>query len=192
MGDAVARQLDIFGKGHELYGNATIGVAANPWHLYAYGFRRAAEILLNYVEERHTSLDVIVFPTVFLLRHHLELAIKFVARDARLILGDPPSTKPEHRLQALWVETKRLVIRVLGVEPIGMEPIDVVVAQFDAIDSRSTTCRYPETFAGTDPLADVSNINLLTLRDSVEPAFDMLDAAYETMHMRLFADAEAG
>ena len=69
--------------------------------------------------------------------------------------------------------------------PVGLEPIDAAVAQFDVLDSKSTTFRYPETLDGSNPLSATSNINLLTLRDSLEPAFDMLDACHEEMHMRL-------
>ncbi|MGA7742763.1 MAG: hypothetical protein WBP56_00240 [Polyangia bacterium] len=176
---------NIFGKGNEPYGNATIGATPNPWHLYAYGFRRAAEILIKHVEERHSSLDVIVFPTVFLFRHHLELAIKLLARDARLILDLLPPTKPQHGLRALWDEARSVVIRVDGVEPEGLDVIDTVVAGFDAIDSKSTTFRYPQTLDGANPLSQISNINLLALRDSLEPAFDMLDAAHDVMQMHL-------
>jgi hypothetical protein len=181
----VTQASNIFGKGNEPYGNATIGAAPDPWHLYVYGFRRAAEILIKHVEERHSSLDVIVFPTVFLFRHHLELAIKLLARDARLILDLLPPTKPQHGLRALWDEARRLVIRVEGVEPEGLDAIDTVVAEFDAIDSSSTTFRYPQTLDGANPLSQISNINLLALRDSLEPAFDMLDAAHDVMQMHL-------
>jgi hypothetical protein len=174
----------IFGRGDEPYGNATLGPVLDPWHLYAYGFRRAADILLEHVETRHTSLDVIVFPVVFLLRHHLELAIKIVARDARLLFGVPPPVKPHHRLRELWDEAKELIVRAEGIEPAGLEPIDVAVSQLDAVDSTSTTFRYPETVSGANPLLGTTNINLLTLRDSLEPAFDMLDAGHQALKMR--------
>lgn len=179
------QDTDFFAKGDELRGSATIGPTFDPWHQYAYGFRRAAGILLKHVEEHHTSLDVIVFPTIFLLRHHLELAIKIVVRDARLVLGLSPPAKPEHRLAPLWFEAKRLLTDAYEAEPLGLELIDVVVASFDDIDSNSTTFRYPEKLDGTNPLSDVSSINLLTLRDSVEPAFDVLDGIHISLQMRL-------
>ena len=59
------------------------------------------------------------------------------------------------------------------------------MAGFDAIDSKSTTFRYPQTLDGANPLSQISNINLLALRDSLEPAFDMLDAAHDVMQMHL-------
>lgn len=190
----MAQDPNIFGNGDELYGNARLGSEFNSWNLYAYGFRRAAEILMKHVDDRHTSLDVIVFPIVFLYRHHLELAIKLIARDARLLLPDePPPKKPEHRLQALWDEAKRLIILVLGVEPFGLEPIDGgVVVQFDAIDSRSTNFRYPEAFDGSKPLSHISNINLLTLRDSLDTAFDLLDGGHEMLRIELERRGETG
>src|SRR3989338_9722867 len=120
---AMSQSQNIFDKGDEPYGNATIGWAPDGWDLYVYGFRRAAEILLTHVEEKHTSLDVIVFPTVFLLRHHLELAIKLINRDARLLLDRPRPERAEHRLQVLWDQTKELIIEVVGVEPLGLGPI---------------------------------------------------------------------
>lgn len=179
------KPTSIFGRGDELYGNAALGPVPNPWELYAYGFRRAAEILLDHVETRHISLDVIVFPVVFLYRHQLELAIKLVERDARMLLGVPLRDKPEHRFRVLWDDAKALITRAQGVEPAGLEPVDAAVAQFHAIDPTSTAFRYPEAFDGSTSLSGISNINLLTLRDSLEPAFDMLDAAHEVLRMRL-------
>lgn len=179
------QDANFFAKGDELRGNATIGPSLDPWHQYAYGFRRAAGILLKHVAEQHTSLDVIVFPTIFLLRHHLELAIKIVVRDARSVLGLSPPAKPEHRLAPLWFEAKRLLTDTYKAKPLGLEVIDGVVTSFDDIDSNSTTFRYPETLDGTNPLSDISSINLLTLRDSAEPAFDILDGIHMSLQMRL-------
>jgi hypothetical protein len=178
-------QDSIFSRGEELYGNATLGFDRDKWHLYAYGFRRAAEILLQHVETQHTSLDVIVYPTLFLYRHHLELAIKLLARDARILLSEPPPQKPHHRLLDLWADTKALVTRVYSVEQAGLEQIDAVVSQMDEIDPTSTAFRYPEARGGSSHLSGITTINFFTLRDSLEPAFDMLDAAHDALSAEL-------
>jgi hypothetical protein len=110
-----------------------------------------------------------------------------VARDARRLLGEPPPTKPHHRLDALWEDSKRLVTRALGAEQLGMETVDLVVAQLAAVDPISTAFRYPESVDGSAHLAGLSHINFLAFREAVEPALDMLDG----MHTGLVFDLES-
>lgn len=175
----------IFGSGNERYGNATLGFAADPWHLYAYGFRRAVELLLDHVERRHTSLDVIVYPIVFLYRHHLELAIKLVSRHARDVLGDPRLSSSEHRLAGLWRDARQLLIRIALVEPAGLEPITSVVHELDKIDPGASAFRYTESLRHAPLLEGITNINLLIFRESIEPAADMLDCIHTDLAERL-------
>lgn len=51
---------------------------------YAYreGYRRGAQILVRAVEETQSDQDFLVYPIVFLYRHHIELALKRVIKRA--------------------------------------------------------------------------------------------------------------
>lgn len=53
---------------------------------YAYreGYRRGAQILVRAVEETQSDQDFLVYPIVFLYRHHIELALKRVIKRAHI------------------------------------------------------------------------------------------------------------
>jgi hypothetical protein len=53
---------------------------------YAYreGYRKGAQILVRAVEETQSDQDFLVYPIVFLYRHHIELALKRVIKRAHI------------------------------------------------------------------------------------------------------------
>lgn len=183
-------QDQIFETGDELYGSATIGFARDELHLYAYGYRRAAEVLVHHVSTNHTSLDVLVYPVVFLYRHHIELALKLIIRDARILLNELSPQKPGHRLPELWATAKALISRVESCDPVGLDGVDAAIAQIDSVDLRSTVFRYPEDLNGAKSLTAMTNINFFTLRDALEPVFDMLDGIHTMLSTYLEEGAE--
>ncbi|HHS8916416.1 TPA: hypothetical protein ACTVMT_005267, partial [Escherichia coli] len=62
---------------------------------YTEGYRRAADILINHIDESGRDQDFLVYPVLFLYRHHLELLIKQIIGLALALAEDPdkPSTK---------------------------------------------------------------------------------------------------
>ena len=69
----------------DYHNNACLSLGGDPFP-YAEGYRRAAEILVHYVNDNGQDQDFLVFPILFLYRHHLELAMKrIIGRLPRLL-----------------------------------------------------------------------------------------------------------
>jgi len=60
--------------------------AHDPWR-YAEGYKRAAGILVRHVQEDRFGKDLLVYPIIFLYRHHLELALKRIIRRSPKLLA---------------------------------------------------------------------------------------------------------
>ncbi|MCZ5484310.1 hypothetical protein O5584_24240 [Escherichia coli] len=72
---------------------------------YTEGYRRAADILINHIDESGRDQDFLVYPVLFLYRHHLELLIKQIIGLALALAEDPDKhqyKKDDHNLNNLW------------------------------------------------------------------------------------------
>src|SRR6266540_5497986 len=92
----------LFEPGEDWQLNACLNYGVDHWHMYASGYRRAAEILTDYVRQNHRDQDVLIFPVLFLWRHHLELQLKGIARRATHLLGKDWNPTSDHDLSQLF------------------------------------------------------------------------------------------
>jgi hypothetical protein len=122
---------------------------------YAYmeGYRKGARILVEHVMESARNQDYLVYPIVFLYRHHFELCFKKNIRRASLLLDRALTQQQkkhlgEHNLQTLWQDLKPLLIdtcRHAGwTTPSANEidGIDSYIRQLTDLDRDSYSFRY--------------------------------------------------
>ncbi len=149
---------------------------------YAYreGYRRGAQVLIRAVEETGSDQDFLVYPIVFLYRHHIELALKRIIRQTPYLI-ERPLTKAEedhlggHRLDLLWQDFKPKtseVTKAAGwseLPPEDIEGIDDYVRQVSEIDPASFSLRYAHSKKGDPSLPkDMTHINLRHFGDLME------------------------
>jgi len=115
-------------------------------HLYLLGYRRAAELLLPELITR--SNEQLVFPFLFLWRHHIELYLKFLLNLARQDQGKTGKVEKVHTLTDLWNSLRPLL------EPdmldSDLDAVQQIVLDLHDVDPRSTEARYAdgETLTG--------------------------------------------
>ena len=141
---------------------------------YAYreGYRRGAQILVRAVEETQSDQDLLVYPIVFLYRHHIELALKRVIKRAPYLI-ERALTKVEsdhlvdHRLDLLWQDFKpmaKAITEAAGWEELpfeDVEGIDDYIRQLCEVDPRSYSLRYAHSKKGDPSLPEtLTHINL--------------------------------
>ena len=81
---------ELFSGDDDWHNNACL----NEWSrdhgaTYAAGYRRAAELLIEHIDTKGRDQDVLVYPVVFLYRHHVELALKRIISICLLQIDDP-------------------------------------------------------------------------------------------------------
>ena len=101
------RKSDVlFGSGTDWQANACVK-SIHAAMAYQDGYRRAALHLAEYVCEEGRGQDYLVYPIVYLYRHHIELTLKSII-DAAAFVTDQMMTKKEfdtlghHDLARLW------------------------------------------------------------------------------------------
>ncbi|MGI4831598.1 MAG: hypothetical protein ACRYFU_25960 [Janthinobacterium lividum] len=147
------RKTDVlFGSGTDSESNACISGIDNVM-AYQDGYRRAALHLAQYVCKERQGQDFLVYPIVYLYRHHIELTLKSIVRTA-CFLTDRTLTKKEHYpldhhdLAMLWNLAKPLLNPVceLGGSPAlpaeDLEGIDSYITQLHNHDPDGQRFRY--------------------------------------------------
>jgi hypothetical protein len=174
----------LFGFREDWWHNACVNFTHNDWDLYAAGYRRAAEVLVEHVRETQTWQDTLLYPIVFLYRHYLELRLKLIIRDGSWFLHGRPEVPVGHQIESLW-GTAREIIEQMS-EQVGEKaapgdpsaPLDEVadlVREFVEIDPGSTSFRYPRDRSGDCSLPGVRYINIAQLQERINPVADFLE-----------------
>src|SRR6267378_3012323 len=123
---------------------------APDWYHYTTGYRDAADILMANLEAAGRGAYKLAPPIVFLYRHHLELALKQLARQCGSLLGRDVPPQVDHRVNALW----RLCLALLEEESPGstgaaeVQQTTRLLDEFCRVDLKSETFRYPEDQEG--------------------------------------------
>ena len=108
-------QVDSLASDSDWHNNACLNYMPDHGTTYTEGYRRAADILIKHIDESGLDQDFLVYPVLFLYRHHIELLIKQIVGLA-LVLSEEPDTdqykKDNHNLNTLWLLAKKLLPEV--------------------------------------------------------------------------------
>jgi hypothetical protein len=154
---------------------------------YTEGYRRGAQQLVRYVTENARDQDLLVYPVIFLYRHHIELALKRIIVRAPYLI-DRTLTDIEkkhlgtHRLDRLWHDLKPMFVAICKAagwkapDPEDIEGIDDYIRQLVALDPDSYSFRYAHSKSG-DPLlpSDLKGINIRHFAEMMERLASYLD-----------------
>ncbi|MGY5780308.1 hypothetical protein [Rhizobium sp. LEGMi135b] len=156
---------------------------------YAYkaGFRRAAFQLTERMCEQPVDQDSVVYPIVYLYRHHVELMLKDIFRLAADLLeisisGSQEKHLGRHDLAQLWSMIRPMldpVCKLVGSDPLpsaDLEGIDAYMSQLNARDPRGESFRYARSRDTTRTLdADLVHINIRSFAIQMEKLAAYLD-----------------
>ncbi len=145
-------------------------MSALSWEGYAFGYKRAGDLLLKRFLTRGelTSGErcVVIYPLLFLYRHYIELRLKEAMENGKWILsllGTPTSSSADyqhHRIDLLWREC-RCILDEIDKEELASFSEDQLVEHrelysnlqddigiFSKLDPGSTAFRYPTSRDG--------------------------------------------
>jgi hypothetical protein len=92
----------LFTSQDDWWNNACVNWWRDGWGVYARGYKEAADLLAQEVQERNALQDLVVYPAVFLYRQYLELQIKDLIRVSYMLLDKREDFPLHHRLKDLW------------------------------------------------------------------------------------------
>lgn len=185
----VTRKNTTFIGGDPTWANACVGGNGFPGYWdYAKGFSQAATVLIDLIlsgRGLEHSVDEMVYPVCFNMRHSVELRLKGAISE--LILIEERRGRDlrfdfagSHDIGKIWGFFRE---KALGVddryEPI-VSRIDTKITDIAEVDATSQTFRYPHknNIASQKHLVDVAIINFVVLKHS----FAELEAALDDLH----------
>ena len=159
----------LFVEAEDWWMNACLDWYHDPTELYIVGYKEAADSLVDSIANRKGSADSLIFPIVFLYRHYVEIRLKSLLLDGNRLLDREHKQKSEHQLSKLWPKVRSILDELWpNEEGEDLKAMDSLIAQFEEVDPRSTTFRYPKDFDGNNSLKlDVPRVNLRNLAEVV-------------------------
>lgn len=150
---------------------------AHGFDIYAYGYRAAADQIVQHVLETGRSPDYLVYPICFLYRQYLELRLKAIIRDGSALLEEAPGPYFHHRLRDLWSQARSVIHQVWPDDDSSdiEDAVGSLISDFSDLDPNSETFRYPEDRHGGNPLAGLRYINLENVAKQFNEAADILE-----------------
>ncbi len=158
----------LFLSQEDWWNNACLNWCHDGWGLYASGYKEAADLLVQHIEEHQVGQDALVYPALFLYRQYLELEIKDLIRQARRlkdISGDFPK---HHHIADLWAVCHQLLSEISPGDSVEeLKQISRLIGEFSEVDPTSMAFRYPEDKEEKPSLPGISHINLRNIREVV-------------------------
>lgn len=120
--------------------------------------------------------DVLVYPIAFLYRQYIELQLKDVIRESRILLGEGNGFPNSHDIKNLWELANQLMKRIITrvdktvggyITKVDLAKINEVISDFSEIDPESFAFRYPEDQDGKNTMQGLSHINIRKLAEHI-------------------------
>ena len=158
----------------------------HDWYHHVTGYKYAADVLIAHVEQTGRVAHKLGPPIVFLYRHHLELALKQLARECFKMLGRNEVAPWGHRLDQLWRLCLSLLVEVSAGDTTAeeVEQTTRLIHEFCRADPTSETFRYPEDKQGNPSLSGVGDVDLERVREVVGKISLLLDCISTDLSMQ--------
>ena len=131
-------------KKYDTSRNARVNhIGKDSWCLYADGFMRAGDLLIENVRSTY-EINTVIFPILFLYRQYLELSLKETIGYGYYLDGESKQPPSKHDLKKLWDQAKAYIRKHFPEIPVDeVENIERLILDFHAIDPTSARSRYP-------------------------------------------------
>ncbi len=158
--------------------NARINIFGDKLSIYADGYKKAGDIIVDYLKDDGFEIDLIVYPIVFLYRQYIELRLKEIIREGKKLLDEKGDYPKHHKILYLWKEARDILVRVWPKGPKeDLEAVESVLKQFAEKDPDSVTFRYDEDKKGKSTTKEIDYINVRNLKNVIDRIAGLLDGS---------------
>lgn len=170
MSDHEKKLESVFCSDNDWQANACLNSSLNSLGLYAIGYKEAGDRLVEFVLANARGQDILIYPIVFLYRQYVELRLKEIIREGRILLEEGSDFPKHHKIWDLWCIAKKISIKALENEnePPVLDYAEHVIKEFSQIDPDSFAFRYPTTKQGDKTLGEVTHINIRRMAEHIE------------------------
>jgi hypothetical protein len=170
----------------DLTGNVRLGSSPDA---YTLGYRRAAEHLVQDILVNQREGDYLVYPIVFLYRHHIELAIKRIIACVpwvlrrELTVHEKSHLTKDHRLEILWDDLEPIFASICEAvnwskpDAADLQGVRDYIRQLSEVDPSSLSFRYWKTTDGKRSLPeDFRSFNIRHFSEMMGHFADFIEA----------------
>ena len=117
-----------------------------------------------------------VYPIAFLYRQYIELQLKDIIKESRIVLSEDSGFPKHHKIQHLWDVSEQLMRKIIATvdssagEYITADDFSFIgsaIKSFVEIDPESMVFRYPEDKNGNSSIESLPHINIRNLADQI-------------------------
>jgi hypothetical protein len=138
---------DVFHGNTEGKINAAVNFKTDDWRLYSASYLYASKVMISEVLKTNCKNDLLIYPILFCIRHHLELSFKYFICLINKKFDCKPQFIKDHNLEKLWLIIKNALKKSEyfkeQLDSDFIKQIDTVVNLFNDYDVGSFTFRYP-------------------------------------------------
>lgn len=151
----------------------------NQFDVYAVGYLRAGDILVDYILKNGHYMSTLVFPIIFNYRQYIELRLKEIIWSARTLHDQNGRYPRNHNVADLWATAKQILD--LTSENIAENDedyllVDRLIADFAKVDAASDAFRFPEDRDGNRHLEGVNQIDTPHVKEVMNKVSLVLDS----------------
>lgn len=158
---------------------------------YEEGYRRAAVVLFEHVEETGRGLESLIFPLAYIWRHAIELQLKRILVDGSTLQEVDPPKHYKHNLVDLWELAKPILVALDDVEPEGTDVVEHVLGEIQKLDPEDTGFRFHQNRKGEPNLEYVpSHFDVRNFHEVCTEVLTFLECGNSEISARLDWQAE--
>jgi len=177
--------MSLFSGDGLTYLNACVGRNGGPYTFYDYslGYYESGNNISEQLFINNDHIDLKVYPIVFLYRQYIELMIKHLYLSASSILLGEPKRLGNHKIYDKW-ESLLAIMKAesqLELDDKDFTEISKMIKEFEDIDPKGETFRYPISNDGVLHLQDIIHINIKILYDNMKKIYE----CFEDLDLRL-------
>lgn len=179
----------VFRAGGTIWSLAWHPTTPTQWHLYAEGYRDAAEQLYASWQASRGCPDYLIFPMVFLYRHYVELRLKELIQSAASLLSLPTDWPAIHFLDQLWSILQPRLTEISPDEPArDIRNASRLITQLAAFDHTSFAFRYPVDNKGNSNTTNLEHLDVDNFFHAIRQIAAFLDGA--SMQISVYLEQE--
>ncbi len=163
----VKKSLNQFFADDDWKANACLNYMHDDSELYITGYKYGGDRLVEFALSNEMEQDVLIYPIVFQYRHYIELRLKKIIKEGRILLEEEGVFPKHHDIIKLWNIAKPISIKVFEDEDeqLELDHAEHVINEFSQIDPNSMNFRYPTTKKGDKSITGVTHINIRRFSD---------------------------
>lgn len=172
--------------------NSCLNFSSDMTGAYTDGFKAIAQLGVEALKDKRATQDILVYPIVFCLRHHVELQLKQAIKHGYSFLKRKQKAPNIHEIDKLWCELRGILKEIKKItnqypDSEEIKSVERIIQELAKLDPDGSRFRYAKSRNGADSIgSDIRILNLQSALETVEKLSFFLGSV--EMHLHYLAE----